>query len=106
MLLQHISDDRGPLGRRLLQEADAAVPEPGPDPHTEQLTHVSLSCSISIWSGSAPIGELRQWLSAVMQWRYSVPRVTPDTMIVLPQFLRQAWCPAVRDIGLIHCKSL
>ncbi len=60
ILLQHISDDREPLGRRLLQEADAAVPEPGPDPHTEQLTHVSLSCNKSIWSGSAPTGELQQ----------------------------------------------
>ncbi len=58
--LQHISDDRGPLGIRLLQEADAAVPEPGPDSHTEQLTHVSLSCNISIWSGSASVGELQQ----------------------------------------------
>lgn len=60
ILLQHFSDDRGPLGRRLLQEADAAVPEPGPDPHTEQLTHVSLSCNISVWSGSALVDELQQ----------------------------------------------
>ncbi|DBA93445.1 TPA: hypothetical protein ACH3X1_015727, partial [Trebouxia sp. C0004] len=77
---QHFSDDRGPLGRRLLQEADAAVPEPGPDPHTEQLTHLC---------------------SGVTRFR-----ILPDAMKVLPQFSRQAWCPAVPAvIGLIHCKT-
>ncbi|KAL3130178.1 hypothetical protein ABBQ38_008483 [Trebouxia sp. C0009 RCD-2024] len=56
MLLQHISDDRGPLGRRLLQEADAAVPEPGPDPHTEQLTHVHGWLMCLAWGFLIPVG--------------------------------------------------
>ncbi|DBB02803.1 TPA: hypothetical protein ACH3X1_013633 [Trebouxia sp. C0004] len=56
ILLQHFSDDRGPLGRRLLQEADAAVPEPGPDPHTEQLTHVHGWLMCLAWGFLIPAG--------------------------------------------------
>ncbi|KAL0018117.1 hypothetical protein WJX77_001441, partial [Trebouxia sp. C0004] len=76
---QLFSDDRGPLGRRLLQEADAAVPEPGPDPHTEQLTHVHGWLMCLAWGFLIPVGVVIACFRTVRVWHLVVPPAQSPT---------------------------